>query len=1399
MSNENTRFTLMAFPQGVDAAGNLELNILFIPRNISPLEKVTTTFAGPDTSAFVDAQPVLSAIIVNNPDDFPGKVPANERAEDINLTYSDVRREIYETLRDKLNENGKKKYFDIDDSRSSDKNPVAGKHQANKPLDVGASVKKYLPETYRKAFNFTSPRHRNAVTDDSYHCAVRDQKPPVPKIPDDKISWGKVYAHLLRQPLVAEKAGLLYKTSVKLSAGDFKKGGWLYVDIKAGDTLPYYPQQKDSKAGIGDFFIKRYAARIPVLKTDANGAFQTKSLFSCVLFPVLHEGGVPVGIYDDLFIESAQYQEGFAKVVHANQPVSANLLKEEKDGIHPQKEMGIRLGWDDEQILIWYIRQMAKDEMLGDRLDAPLGVTGYHVDIRKPGDAGWESLTAVQSREAMTLEDIPIGAFDGELPYQVYPVNISGIDGDSFWLPMYFSNWNDHSLVLPDKTASEIYQNDKAIVRPGGIKKEGGEVQNRNVQLSDIYLPKNNRIKLRYGQSYEFRVRLTDITGGGPTPDESPAQISPGNIAPQSFKRYVAPYALRIADDQPIKHSTDDLNFTGDKLIVQRPLLSYPAVVYTDKYDDAVALLKAKVEAGLAGGEDAEGKRKAVQVGIADPDVVKVAIKIEVETLQMDNLASDTGKENFITLYNTTRSFDKVDFEQPLQLDFIYKDFPKLDFSEGHFTPFGDPENDSAVFPDGGAIVLPTCRNIRLTLRGVCEGDDKYWGVLDEQPDADSRYGKVTVLRMRKDSADEQKLFAGLNNARLLQGIYLQPDPVLFLTRQMSADKTIPLAEGMPDIVQRLGKQLDVDVNRLTLTAKKGERLQFWCSNLIRHTLAPDNSSITFAGKTELTGHWLVATTLIVDRDWTWDGLQTRSFLINRRKSFALPVIQDGGNDVDPVKWEKLDNSFIGDLELRRIAPYQAIQEGNDGKVHREYTRIIFIDVINGQQPAGKLPDALFAQYTITPQFIDAVPEPPDAVFTTEILELPATENPHQIPKIIGAGIALSPYIPNEKYSATDARTRYLWLEFEKAPENKYDDLFARQLAYAPDQLLSNNAPEQFDIPEESPLPLDPEYIRVITPQNGHDQSGLEAMQKMEKSTDDGRFFYLLPLPQGLHNESAELFGFFTYEFRFGHSDRLWSTAQGRFGRQFRITGLQHPAPNLFCTITRDEFKVLVDAPYAQAVFNGKNVTSNPPRTSIWALLYAQVKQADGRSYRNILIDQKKMAVKTAKRLNPATGGVDVITEENTFLNPAFIKATTFNPTQEVLDLKQQYGLALALQKDAVKHGEVSWTNTEIDEWLRLYGLPVDSSLSIVCVEVFGTITRLSEHVNNIQRKKDELVNSISANLDALTGADLAQRIGKVEPAVKEDTSLPVTDELGLHRILRTSPLTEVPFICCTE
>ncbi|HRN58104.1 MAG TPA: hypothetical protein PLL71_16715, partial [Agriterribacter sp.] len=97
------------------------------------------------------------------------------------------------------------------------------------------TVNKYLPESYRNAFNFTSPRVPNARTDDSYHCAIKKDTPLVSTWKNnDDLSWGQVFAYILRQPLLARACGMVYRTSVAVEGANatlFEKGCYIYADI----------------------------------------------------------------------------------------------------------------------------------------------------------------------------------------------------------------------------------------------------------------------------------------------------------------------------------------------------------------------------------------------------------------------------------------------------------------------------------------------------------------------------------------------------------------------------------------------------------------------------------------------------------------------------------------------------------------------------------------------------------------------------------------------------------------------------------------------------------------------------------------------------------------------------------------------------------------------------------------------------------------------------------------------------------------------------------------------------------------------------------------------------------------------------------------------------------------
>jgi hypothetical protein len=91
-----------------------------------------------------------------------------------------------------------------------------------------------------------------------------------------------------------------------------------------------------------------------------------------------------------------------------------------------------------------------------------------------------------------------------------------------------------------------------------------------------------------------------------------------------------------------------------------------------------------------------------------------------------------------------------------------------------------------------------------------------------------------------------------------------------------------------------------------------------------------------------------------------------------------------------------------------------------------------------------------------------------------------------------------------------------------------------------------------------------------------------------------------------------------------GHA-RVWSTAQGRYGRPIRLTGVQHPAPALACTADRNEEAVVMSAPYAEPVYDGRSLLPSQPHTELWGVLYTQVVQADGADHRNILLGERKL------------------------------------------------------------------------------------------------------------------------------------------------------------------------------
>lgn len=997
-----------------------------------------------------------------------------------------------------------------------------------------------------------------------FECALHDaqeNQPPKPEVLTNEVTWGQLMAYALRQPQLAIALGLIGKATIKLDDPKiFETGGWLYIGLHASSDY----------SALAPAFTALYAARIPPLN-------EHRSIYAAVLFPV---DGTEVG--DDVFSEAERYDLGFARMVHGAQ------VQDHGDAI--------RLAWDDEQIAEWLNRQTDP------KAEAPMGTAGYRVDVRTEGGK-WNSLVRLASPETLMLGPHELGLYEGESVVEVMPAQISRARVGEFWMPSYFTTWRGSSLVLTDSNLTSLHKDSSLIKDPSAAL-----LLNREktfVAVDDKLVP------LRYGKTYDFRVRLADLTfGGPPSKDKTPAL--PQAITTITFQRHARPAQVNIT------HRPE----RGDKfLTVEKPRIGYPEAVFTG----AASFLDLTTELHA----DILAKRDR-EMSVPDPDVLSLEILVQVRALEGD-------VDTYLPLYKTSRIFkeDVNHVALPITLEFKFEDLPTLDLLP-------------AKQPNNGRLVVPTARDIRLRLVGLGKETPGYFA------SEDLRRGVPITVDLRAHARGEAALFAKLESP--LRSFFFQPPPP-------------DGSEASP--AERLATELDLTHSGLTFAGRPGHRTVFGCSAALRHTLSPERASITISSGADVIQRWINVLRFELARDWAWDGLAEEGITVERR------VKRPGKDDLVEL---------AGTIRLpHAVAPAAISELSNDPEPRtpvRLSTEILFFDAFdpkpkpnlpstpNEPPPPGEFPTEITIEYEIAAAFKDDV-LPPTPV--TESILLPITTPPVQVPKLVSAGIALSPYAAAKDYSSTKQRKRSLWLEFEAAPNDPDDAYFVRVLANAPDPMLIDREEE---IPEviESPLPVEPEWMRLIDQGQSRDESGLRSMDLLGEQAESGPH-YLVRLPQGLSETSLDLFGMFTYEIRVGHTGSRWSTAQGRYGPALRIAGVQHPSPPLLCSAARNEFAIRLRAPYATAVHNGRNVRRRFPRTSMWAVLYARVQQTDAASWRNLLLAR-----------------------------------TMMSPRQELMDLEADARTLFA---------EGLFEIVEVLSLLRQMGLPDDTPLTTLAVELF--------------------------------------------------------------------------------
>ncbi len=1070
------------------------------------------------------------------------------------------------------------------------------------PPPTVAQVMKPLPPTYTGLLPPGAVLSPYAATPEDFRCALRDRQPtlPLPPPPPRTVSWGQVISYALRNPALARALGLIWDFIVPaeaLPAGGLPDGGWLFVS----------PQAADGGTGLTAAWqatpdaVKCYASYIPPLAA-------ARPLFSAVLFPVANPAAPPVtpdqGALDRAFQEAEAFADGFARLVHVRQPDSVDTATgAEGTGVAPGSEAGIQIGWDDEQVAEWHNRQIALSLGAGPTppLESPIGVLGYRVDVRVPvtgepagSNAGWTSLmTAAATVPPAYAGKLP--GFAGELAVEPTPSALNG--AAQFWLPLYFAQWRGTQLGVRD---------DLPRLLAGGVA-AGKSTPPVKSAFAAVDVPGAPR--LIYGTTYQFRVRLADLTGAGPDPSLHPAPESVAQRATLTFSRHVPPKAFALAPIGPADETA--------AIALTRPRLGYPEALLTPRYGANALLARSAAEALLAqlgyapdGTPPAGGpppKNAQIAIGLPDPDVKTVELRVEVRALAGDTADDVSADGRFLTVYRTSRDVPPLPTlpggraltpqevtvdTPPLRIDITWEDVPEI----------------ATLATQGPAepvrLLLPRARDVRVVLTPIGDGKSGYFGSFPDPARTPPTVGMTAKLSLRAPATAEPDLFAApLDGSPALQAFLFRP---------------VEQGDVVAGILQRLAKRLNLLSDGLTLYAAPGERVVFGCSGGFKHQIAPDGSRITFASAAELLAKWSLIYQAVIQRDWTWDGL-VNGTLEARTQDAAHAVV------------------VLGNVQIPRGASAEALSGTSD----RTRTRIVFVHAID---PA--VPDAADGLSARPPIWLHGTVTGPAGDFPVDSaqvsIRLPLAVPPAEVPEPVSAGYALSPYVPGAAYASSGPRDRRLWVEFTAAPP-KGLAIFARVLAYAPDPLLYTDRRLLAAPPPPDPaLPLDPETMRLISPGQPIDEDGAETMLPLIPSGDHPTRF-MLPLPPGVDPKAPELFGLWTYEFRVGRVTKamvaagaggpaFWCLAHARFGRPLRLAGLQHPAPAL-SVVAQWQPRIPVgriDPPlppllvatagYAKPVLHGQLVGNGQPYTTIAFLLYAQVPQADGSSFRNILL-----------------------------------------------------------------------------------------------------------------------------------------------------------------------------------
>ena len=1127
MGDENSvKLVVMPFTQHFDAASNqLSLRVLLIPRDPFITDYVRGDLSSPKFFPNVDFKFSLHA--KKGLQDGPPTPGGGDIARPITLRAESSYRAVFNALVDTFGE----KITKVPKRARDDMSP--------------RPVRKHLPVSYRTATGYVPRGGAMFTTDNTYSCAMRQIRPKKPwKVFEPRPfapSWGELLASILRIPDFAEAAGLIRTVSVQTPPGALADGAFLWLELDPDTAL---------LVGIDDNSpMRTFAARIPPTRGSAD-------LFTPLLFPV----GAATPANDTVAREAEEYADGWAKAVHCEQPSVSASLTEKPSTARPAKDLGVRIGWDDEQVTIWADRQI--DPSKAAQFDKfPLGVRGYRVDVQDVSTGGWFSLS--QAKGDFGIGSKAFGSIGRELGVEIHPAAPFDVETEpaGFWMPMYFASWAQSALVGTDEVMMKLLGRP---LKPVPERPVDGAPTSQFPQVGVT----DPDLKLRYGKEYNFRVRLMDLTGGGPKLNSVSSNLGPSPTAAVHFKRWIKPLCPRLVPPK------DGVATPPTQVAeVLRPLLFYPAVVFANySYNGKDALTELQELMDNIVANPPKEKSMVTEPGLPDPDVDRTEIKVCVRVPPQDPLATDGP---FMELYTTTRLFP-TDLKQSQTINLNYVPCPDV----------WDPPVDWSLATTGD-VPVPRSRDIKFRIRSLCRtapttGSNAYFGA------EDVLRGPEIVVTARQESATEPDLFVQNAASQTINAFFLQP---------------------AVDAAGQLAAALGLRSKGTTLHGRPGKRTVFACSSTIMHVLGPDRATVTFVSQASLALHWIVAIRLTLKRDWTWDGFPPDGIKVTRdgQGVAVFAPVEAVNEDALAIPTPDRSTSEIVILDVINPTPEP---KALPAQLHLNYQ--------------------VSAKYRVEGQAVP-VPAPPidlsiDLPVTTRPAQVPELTSAGLAMSPYAHDEGYTTTVPRDKMlwvefakPPFDPDDRYFCRVLHSAP----DPLLV------PDEFDALLPTEEETDP---PLPVDPEPIRSIVPGQSLDTAGMEAMQPLIPTSSSLHWGIPLPPGLTPTSASLLGFFTYEFRLgHWNDSTHIrWSTAQARFGPPLRVAGVQHPVPTLPCTVSRDPTIIRATAPFSSPLVDGRPLRSvsdklaRPP-TEIWFQVYAQVAQVDGSGERrNVLVARRK-------------------------------------------------------------------------------------------------------------------------------------------------------------------------------